>query len=74
MNGETPFFKTAMGRDFFDRNIPLLVKELQKLNENLEALTITMKESKIDYAKVAQAIMDSPIKLSTPEATRGTVK
>lgn len=35
MNGETPFFKTAMGREFFDRTMPTLVKELQKLNENL---------------------------------------
>lgn len=38
MNGETPFFKTAMGRDFFDRNVPMLLKELQKLNENLAKL------------------------------------
>jgi hypothetical protein len=38
VNGETPFYKTAMGRDFFDRNVPLLVKELQKLNENLAKL------------------------------------
>ena len=38
MSDDIPFFKTAMGRDFFDRNIPRLVKELQKLNENLAKL------------------------------------
>ncbi len=35
---ETPFYKTAMGRDFFDRNVPALVRELQKLNDNLTKL------------------------------------
>jgi hypothetical protein len=35
---ETPFYKTAMGRDFFDRNVPMLVKELKRLNDNLEKL------------------------------------
>jgi hypothetical protein len=35
---ETPFFKTAMGRDFFDRNVPQLVKELKRLNDNLEKM------------------------------------
>lgn len=43
---ETPFFKTAMGRDFFDRNIPLLVKELQKLNKNLADLLQKMEDKK----------------------------
>jgi hypothetical protein len=35
---ETPFFKTAMGRDFFDRNVPMLLKQLTRLNDNLEKL------------------------------------
>ena len=38
MAEDISFYKTAMGRDFFDRNIPMLVKELQKLNENLAKL------------------------------------
>jgi len=38
VNTETPFFKTAMGRDFFDRNVPALVKQLTRLNDNLEKL------------------------------------
>lgn len=32
------FYKTAMGRTFFDHTMPTLVKELQKLNENLAKL------------------------------------
>lgn len=69
------FFQTAMGRTFFDYTMPTLVKELKRLNDNIEALSTQMKENKIDYAKVAQAIMDSPIKVATPEeATRGSVE
>ena len=35
---ETQFFQTAMGREFFDRSMPLLVKELKRLNDNIEKL------------------------------------
>jgi len=35
---EIPLHKTAMGRDFFDRNMPALVKQLSRLNDNLEKL------------------------------------
>jgi len=47
---ETPFFKTAMGRDFFDRNIPRLVKELERLNSNLEKL-VKQKETECPVAE-----------------------
>lgn len=60
---DVQFFQTAMGRTFFDHTMPTLVKELKRLNENMEALAATMKETKVDYAKVAQAIMDSPVKI-----------
>lgn len=60
---EIQFFNTAMGRTFFEHTMPALVKELKRLNENVETLTATMKEAKTDYAKVAQAIMDSPVKI-----------
>lgn len=32
------FFQTAMGRTFFDHTMPTLVKELRRLNENIEKL------------------------------------
>jgi len=33
---EIQFFNTAMGRTFFEHTMPALVRELKKLNENLE--------------------------------------
>ncbi len=35
---ETPFYQTRMGRDFFDRTMPELVKQLERLNDLLERL------------------------------------
>ncbi len=35
---ETPFYKTRMGQQFYDRTVPDLVQQLQRLNENLERL------------------------------------
>ena len=38
MQNETPFHRTAMGREFFDSNLPRLIKALEKLNTNIEKL------------------------------------
>ncbi|MCH7779362.1 MAG: hypothetical protein IH848_00820 [Acidobacteria bacterium] len=35
---ETPFFKTRMGHQFYERMMPALVKQLERLNELLERL------------------------------------
>ena len=35
---EIPFFKTRMGQQFYDRTMPALVKQLERLNELLERL------------------------------------
>jgi hypothetical protein len=35
---ETPFYRTAMGRDFYERTMPALVRELARLNALLEKL------------------------------------
>lgn len=35
---ETPFFMTAMGRAFFERDVPALVKELARLSSLLQQL------------------------------------
>ena len=35
---ETPFYKTRMGQQFYDRTVPALVKQLERLNELLERL------------------------------------
>jgi len=33
---ETPFYKTRMGQVFYERTMPELVKQLERLNNNLE--------------------------------------
>ena len=35
---ETPFHQTRMGREFYDRTVPELVKQLTRLNDILERL------------------------------------
>jgi hypothetical protein len=35
---ETPFFKTRMGQRYYERTMPELVKQLERLNELLERL------------------------------------
>lgn len=35
---DTPFYRTAMGRDFYERTMPALVRELARLNALLEKL------------------------------------
>ncbi len=35
---ETPFFKTRMGYQFYERTMPALVKQLERLNDLLERL------------------------------------
>lgn len=48
---DVPFFKTAMGRDFFDRNVPKLIKELERLNTNIEKLIKQKEAEKTDEHK-----------------------
>ena len=44
---ETPFFKTGMGRTFFERDVPALVRELARLNTLLDALVAQRDESPV---------------------------
>ena len=36
---DVPFHLTRLGRAFFERDVPELVKQLTRLNENIEALS-----------------------------------
>ncbi len=38
------FFQTLMGRAFYERDVPALVRELQRLNANLERLTAAVEK------------------------------
>jgi hypothetical protein len=33
---DTPFYLTRAGKQFYERTVPELVRQLQRLNENLE--------------------------------------
>ena len=35
---ETPFYKTRMGQHFYERTVPALVGQLERLNDLLERL------------------------------------
>ena len=35
---ETPFYKTRMGHRFYEHTMPALVKQLERLNDNLDRL------------------------------------
>ena len=35
---ETPFYKTRMGQQFYERTMPELVKQLDRLNDLVEKL------------------------------------
>lgn len=39
------FHQTAMGRQFFERTVPELVRELERLNANLERLAAAMERA-----------------------------
>ena len=43
MNG-TPFHQTAMGRAFYERDVPALVRELARLNDLLAKLVAARTE------------------------------
>ncbi len=50
---ETPFFKTRMGHQFYERTMPDLVKQLERLNDLLERLV--SKDSKQDRGGTASS-------------------
>ena len=41
MSGDIPFYRTQMGHRFYDATMPTLVRELARLNSNLERLLVS---------------------------------
>lgn len=39
---DIPFFRTQMGQRFYEATMPTLVRELAKLNSNLERLLVVL--------------------------------
>jgi hypothetical protein len=42
MSGDIPFYRTQMGHRFYEATMPTLVRELARLNENLERLLVAV--------------------------------
>ncbi len=43
---ETPFYKTRMGHQFYERTMPALVKQLERLNDILDRLVDRQQDQK----------------------------
>lgn len=43
-----PFYRTRMGRQFYDRTMPRLVNELVRLNELIERLVVRLEAQERD--------------------------
>lgn len=43
-----PFYRTAMGREYYDKTIPDLVRQIEKLNEILARLVERLPEKKTE--------------------------
>jgi hypothetical protein len=42
---DIPFFRTQMGQRFYEATMPTLVRELAKLNSNLERLLVVLERN-----------------------------
>lgn len=41
---DTPFYKTVMGHRFFERDVPALLMQLEKLVGNLERIALALEK------------------------------
>ena len=70
---ETPFFKTRMGQQFYERTMPALVKAVERLAESYEGKRDPRIQELIDHVGYlvdgVERLTDTPIEPGTP-ATR----
>ena len=60
---DTPFHHTRMGHTFYEGTMPSLVRELRRLNDNIERmLAITERDAKVEA--------DAPPASASPEERR----
>ena len=50
MSGDIPFYRTQMGHRFYEATMPTLVRELARLNENLERLLVAVERKPVAEA------------------------
>jgi hypothetical protein len=51
--GGDDFFRTRMGHRFFESTMPKIAEELERLNHNLEAIVIELREQRNDAQRPA---------------------
>jgi len=59
----TEFHLTRMGQQFYDKTAPELVRQLQRLNENLERRTADpdLRQATADLVAAAERVLDTEI-------------
>jgi hypothetical protein len=45
MSDDIPFYRTQMGHRFYEATMPTLVRELSRLNQNLERLLVAVERT-----------------------------
>jgi len=57
------FHETKMGRDFYDRTVPELVRQLTRLNQNLErrSTDVDLRQAAADLVAAAERVLDTEI-------------
>ncbi len=62
---ETPFFKTRMGHQFYERTMPALAKAVERLADNYDGKRDPCIQELVDHAgylvDAAEQLLDTPI-------------
>ena len=56
---ETPFFKTRMGHQFYERTVPALVKQLERIGDLLQALLSRSVKLKVEIGENRTGVSES---------------
>jgi len=67
----TDFHTTRMGQTYYDRTVPELVRQLTRLNDNLErrAATPDLRQATADLVAAAERVLDVPIEPGSKATT-----
>jgi hypothetical protein len=59
MSNYPPFFATPIGKKFYDRDVPKLVKALEKIGDGLSTPKV-VETALMDTAKLLRRLLDNP--------------
>ena len=66
--GTVPLYKTRMGQQFYERTVPDLVQQLQRLNESLERIVVLVWLSPQTETRFAPGARGRPSPRAAPVA------